>query len=96
MKKGYVYIVTNKTNKVLYTGVTSNLMKRIYDHKSGIASKFTKKYNCNKLVFYNEFPTINEAIMTEKKIKAGSRNSKNKLIESSNPEWTDLSLEWYK
>ncbi len=89
-KKGYVYILTNKTNKVLYVGVTSNLSKRIYEHKNKLVSGFTKKYNVNKLVYYEVYDDILTAIEREKKIKAGSRSKKIALIESMNPTWRDL------
>jgi putative endonuclease len=90
-KGGCVYILTNKDNSVLYTGVTSNLQQRIWQHKTHFFPKsFTAKYNINKLVYYNWFNTIEEAIDEEKRIKAGSRISKIKLIDSMNKEWIDL------
>ena len=82
--------MTNKRNSVLYTGVTSNLKKRIYDHKKKIVEGFTKKYNVNKLVYYEIFNEVQSAIKREKQIKAGSRNKKNELIEKLNPKWNDL------
>ena len=69
MKKGYVYIMTNKYNTVFYTGVTSTLVKRVYEHKIGCGSKFTRKYNLNKMVWFDEYPTIRDAIEAEKRIK---------------------------
>jgi putative endonuclease len=88
---GYVYILSNKNNTVLYTGVTSNLLKRIHEHKSKLfPNSFSSKYNINKLVYYNGFSTIDEAILEEKRIKGGSRLKKNTLIESMNPQWDDL------
>jgi putative endonuclease len=90
-KGGCVYILTNKDNSVLYTGVTSNLQQRIWQHKTHFFPKsFTAKYNINKLVYYNWFNKIEEAIDEEKRIKAGSRISKIKLIDSMNKEWIDL------
>ena len=89
-KKGYVYILTNKNNKVLYTGVTSNLLKRIYEHKNKLVPGFTKKYRVDKLVYYEIYDNILTAIEREKKIKAGSRRKKIELIESMNPTWKDL------
>ncbi|MGA1861994.1 GIY-YIG nuclease family protein [Deferribacter thermophilus] len=89
-KQGYVYILTNKTNTVLYTGVTSNLTKRIYEHRTGAVEGFTKKYNVKKLVYYEVFSDIEEAIKREKQIKGGSRAKKIALIESINPNWEDL------
>ena len=93
-KKGYVYILTNKYNKVLYTGVTSNLENRVFQHKTGIGSKFTKKYNCHKLVYYIISDNIESAIMEEKRIKGLLRRKKIELIESMNPNWIDLSKGW--
>ena len=88
---GAVYILTNKYNKVLYTGVTSNLKFRIFEHKEKIHPKsFTAKYNLNKLVYFKGYNLIEEAIAEEKRIKGGSRAAKIKLIESINPKWNDL------
>jgi len=86
----YIYILTNKYNKVLYTGVTNNLKRRIYEHKEKLIDGFTKQYNVNKLVYYEHFTDINEAIAREKQIKAGSRKKKIDLIEKDNKEWKDL------
>jgi putative endonuclease len=86
----YVYILTNQRNTVLYAGVTSDLEKRIYKHKSKLIAGFTKKYNVNKLVYYEIFEIIDEAIKREKQIKAGTRKKKIKLIENTNPGWNDL------
>ena len=94
MEKLYcVYIMTNKKNTVLYTGITSNLNKRIYEHKENLVEGFTKKYNVHKLVYYEVFNDVEGAISREKQIKAGSRNKKIKLISSLNPEWKDLYTE---
>jgi len=82
--------MTNIGNTVLYTGVTNNLHKRVADHREGRASKFTTKYHITKLVFYESFNRIQDAIAAEKSIKAGSRAKKVKLIESMNPQWQDL------
>jgi len=82
--------MTNKRNTVLYTGVTSNLKKRIYEHKMKLVSSFTKKYNINKLVYYEIFNDAYNAIAREKQIKTGSRQRKVDLINSMNPEWRDL------
>ena len=92
MKRGgCVYILTNKYHKVLYTGVTSNLIKRVPEHASKEKPRaFTAKYNVNKLVYYASFPTIEEAIAEEKRIKGGNRKQKIALIESMNPLWEDL------
>ena len=90
MKKGYVYIVTNSTNNVLYIGVTSNLVKRIYEHKNSFIDGFTKKYGCKKLVYYEIFDDIQEAIKKEKFLKGKKRDYKLALINQFNPEWVDL------
>jgi len=94
MKKSYVYLLTNKNNTVIYTGVTSNLLKRTYQHKTAAFKGFTKKYNCNKLVYFEEFTDINQAISREKQIKSGNRKKKEDLINKNNPEWKDLSDGW--
>ena len=82
--------MTNKMNTVLYVGVTDNLIKRVYQHKNKLADGFTSKYNINKLVYFEIFEDINEAIKREKQIKGGSREKKLKLIKSKNPEFHDL------
>lgn len=90
----YVYIMTNKSNTVLYTGVTNNLERRVYEHKNKLTDGFTKKYNINKLVFFETTNDIKSAIAREKQIKGWLRIKKIKLIETANPEWKDLSVEW--
>jgi len=87
---GYVYILFNERNGTLYTGVTSNLIKRVYEHKSKAVKGFTSKYRVDKLGYYEMYDTIVYAIEREKKIKGGSRKKKLALIESMNPEWKDL------
>jgi putative endonuclease len=90
-KGGCVYIITNKRHTVLYTGVTSDLPDRIKKHKEKFYPKsFTAKYNCDKLVWFETFSQIEEAIDREKQIKAGSREKKIQLINALNPEWKDL------
>lgn len=86
----FIYIMTNKNNKVLYTGVTNNLVRRVYEHKNKLIDGFTKKYNIIKLVYYEIFDNPSSAIHREKKIKAGSRQKKINLINNVNPEWNDL------
>jgi putative endonuclease len=85
-----VYIMTNAHNTVLYTGVTNNLARRVYEHKNGLGGAFTKKYNANKLVYYEVGNNIHAAIAREKQIKGGSRKKKVDLITSQNPTWKDL------
>ena len=89
-KRGYVYLLTNRANKVIYTGVTSDLKKRIYEHKEKLVKGFTQKYKVDKLVYYEVLDRIDEAILREKQIKGGSRYKKIKLIKSLNPEFKDL------
>ena len=86
----YVYIMTNKRNMVLYTGITGDLVRRTYEHKQKILEGFTKKYNINRLVYYEVFNDPENAIAREKQIKAGSRKKKLQLIEGMNPGWKDL------
>jgi putative endonuclease len=87
--------ITNKANTVLYVGVTSNLEARIWEHKQKVHKGFTEKYDCNKLVYYEEYQWIDDAIAREKQIKAGSRKKKIDLIIADNPSWSDLSDGWY-
>ena len=86
----YAYIITNDGNVVLYTGITNDLQRRIYEHRQGIVRGFTSKYNVNKLVWFEKFPSPQEAIAAEKKIKGWTRKKKLKLIEEENPTWKDL------
>ena len=90
MKQPAIYIVTNKKNGVLYTGVTSNIIKRIYEHKYSIKKGFSAKYNCKLLVFFEIHDSLESAINREKQIKAGTRDKKIQLIEEFNSEWRDL------
>ena len=89
--KSYIYILFNIKNGTIYTGVTSDLKKRIYEHKNKTYDGFTAKYDVNKLGYYEEYNDIKRAIEREKQIKAGSRKKKIMLIESMNSEWKDLS-----
>ncbi len=92
----YVYIMFNFRNGTLYTGVTNNLIRRIGEHKSKTVEGFTKKYNIDKLGYYEIYTDITDAIHREKQIKGGSRKAKLKLIESMNPDWEDLYQELIK
>ncbi len=94
MQQSAVYFMTNKSNKVLYIGVTSNLIKRVYQHKIKAYKGFTEKYNCDKLVCFEVFSDINDAISREKQLKKGNRKRKNELVNSMNPTWRDLSEGW--
>jgi putative endonuclease len=94
MKSGFTYIITNNHNTTLYVGVTSDLNNRIKKHKSKFYSKsFSARYNLNKLVYYESYQNISDAIVREKQLKAGSRAKKIKLIKEMNPEWKDLTFE---
>lgn len=89
-RDSYVYLLTNNHNNVLYTGVTSDLIRRIYEHKNKLVKGFTQKYNVDQLVYYEVFPTIMDAIDREKQIKGWSRKKKQDLINVVNPKWDDL------
>lgn len=89
-KQYYVHIMANKINTVLYTGITSDLKKRIWEHKEKVIDGFTKNYNINKLIFFEIYNDPENAILREKQIKAGSRAKKVELIMGINPEWKDL------
>jgi putative endonuclease len=91
MKPGFIYIVTNKYNNTFYIGVTSNLPNRIIEHiEKRYENSFSARYNLNKLVYYEQFQMIGDAIAREKQLKAGSRAKKIELIRSINPNWIDL------
>jgi putative endonuclease len=94
MKQYYVYIMTNRS-KTFYTGVTNNVIRRVYEHKNKMIDGFTKKYNLTNLVYFEETGDILSAITREKQIKGWLRKKKIVLIESVNPEWEDLSERWF-
>ena len=87
---GYVYIISNKNRTVLYTGVTSKLRNRIYEHRQGEGSIFTKKYNCTDLLYFEFFNDIESAIKMEKQMKKWKREYKENVINRQNPDWLDL------
>jgi putative endonuclease len=91
MKSYYVYLLTNWNNRVIYTGVTNDLNRRIYEHKNKLIEGFSKKYNLTKLVYFEETNDINAAIAREKEIKKWRREKKDKLVGQINPSWKDLS-----
>ena len=91
-----VYIMSNVHNTVLFTGVTNSLARRVLEHKSGTGSKFVKKYNVTKLVYFECGEDVSSAILREKQIKAGSRKKKIELVNSMNPEWKDLFDEFFQ
>ena len=86
--------MTTSTNKVLYVGVTNSLKRRMIEHAEGRGSVFTSRYCCDKLVYYESFPDIEQAIAREKQLKGWLRAKKNALVETMNPNWEDLSLSW--
>ena len=94
MKRYYVYIMTNRS-RTLYTGVTNNLEKRVHEHKQRMGSRFTTKYNIDRLVYFEVFSDIRDAIARENQIKGWLRAKKMALIEDVNPRWEDLSADWY-
>jgi putative endonuclease len=89
-KQYYIYIMTNKHNTVLYTGVTNDLKRRVYEHREKMIVGFTKRYNVTKLVYYEICGDVEGAILREKQIKSGSRDKKIKLVQAGNQEWRDL------
>jgi putative endonuclease len=90
MRYYFVCILTNRNNKVLYTGVTNNLYRRVCQHKEGKGSKFTSKYRVTKLVYYEVFENVMDALHREKQLKGGSRQKKVALVNEFNPDWHDL------
>lgn len=96
-KKGFVYFMSNAGNRVIYIGVTSSLTKRVWEHKTGLyPDSFSSKYKLNKLVYWEEYDDIRDAIAREKQLKAGSRKKKVDLIRKENKNWEDLSKDWYE
>ncbi len=93
-RKYYVYLLVNWNNKVIYVGMTSDLQKRIYEHKHKLVKGFTEKYNVNKLVYYEETTDVHTALAREKEIKKWRREKKDNLVKTMNPAWRDLSLQW--
>ena len=89
-KQGFVYILFSKPNGTLYVCVTSDLVKRIYEHKSKLTKGFTQKYNVDKLGYFESYESMESAIMREKQLKAGKRQTKINLIQKQNPKWEDL------
>lgn len=93
MKNYCVYILPNQDTTTLYIGVTNNLQRRMAEHKAGIVEGFTKKYNCTRLVYVEDTPDVMAALAREKQLKKWNREWKNKLIETINPNWQDLSCD---
>lgn len=95
MKNYCVYILTNRLGNVMYIGVTSDLERRLSEHRAKFVQGFTAKYNVQKLVYMESYGDINDAIAREKQLKGWRREKKNTLVETINPEWKDLSEGWY-
>ena len=87
----YIYILTNKSNKVMYVGVTNDLRRRLYEHKNELVDGFTKKYHVHKLVYYERYKEVTDAIAREKELKGLLRRKKDEIVVTMNPEWEDLS-----
>jgi len=96
LKKYYVYLITNKINTVIYAGVTNNLERRMYEYKNGLAKGFSSRYRINKLVYYEEFDYIEDAINREKQLKNWHRQWKINLINEFNPRWRNISEDWQR
>lgn len=96
MKNYCVYILTNRLGNVMYIGVTSDLERRLSEHRAKFVRGFTAKYNVQKLVYMGSYGDINDAIAREKQVKGWRREKKNALVEAVNPEWKDLSEGWYE
>ena len=90
----FTYLVTNRKDGTLYIGVTNDLERRMYEHKNKLIEGFTSKYNLNKLVYFEQFQYVNDAIRREKQFKNWNRQWKIELIEKDNPDWNDLSFDW--
>ncbi|UOY05406.1 GIY-YIG nuclease family protein [Muricauda sp. SCSIO 64092] len=91
----YVYILTNKKNGTLYIGISNDLERRIWEHRNKLVEGFTKKYSLNRLVYFEQYQYVNDAILREKRLKKWKRQWKINLIEEENPEWNDLAIDWF-
>ena len=91
----YLYMMGSSSRRVLYTGVTVPLYKRVWEHKNNLGGYFTSKYKCYRLVYFEQFTDVKTAIAREKEVKGWRREKKNALVESKNPEWRDLAWDWY-
>lgn len=90
----FIYMLTNRWNTVLYTGMTNSLERRVWEHKNKAVPGFTKQYNCDRLVYFEIYTEVDQAIAREAQLKAWSRAKKNALVATTNPEWHDLAAEW--
>jgi putative endonuclease len=91
----YVYMMGSASRRALYTGVTADLRKRVFEHKNDLVDGFTRKYKCHRLVYFEIFTSIIDAIAREKEIKGWRQEKKSKLVESKNPSWKDLAADWF-
>lgn len=96
MNQYFVYLITNKNNTVIYCGMTNDLQRRVFEHKNKLLKGFTSRYNCNKLVYFEEFEIYVDGFTRERQIKSGSRQKKIDLIISNNPDWMDLAEDWFE
>lgn len=94
-KQYFIYMMTNRWKNVLYTGMTNSLEKRVWQHKNKAVPGFTKRYNCDRLVYYEIYDEITQVIAREKQLKNWPRAKKNELVDSLNPAWNDLAADWY-
>ena len=91
----YVYILTNKKNGTLYIGISNDLERRVWEHRNKLIEGFTKKYGLNRLVYFEQYQYVNDAILWEKRLKKWKRQWKINLIEKENPNWNDLAIDWF-
>ena len=94
-KQSYIYMMGSASRRALYTGVTADLRKRVFEHKCDLIDGFTRKYKCHRLVYFEVFASIKDAIAREKEIKGWRREKKDKLVQSKNPTWKDLAEDWF-
>jgi len=94
-KLSYIYMMCSASRRALYTGITAYLRKRVFEHKQDLIEGFTSKYKCHRLVYFETFTHIKDAIAREKEIKGWRREKKNKLVETMNPGWKDLAADWF-
>jgi putative endonuclease len=91
----FIYLIGSASRRTIYTGVTTNLHNRVFEHKNDLIEGFTSKYKCHRLVYFETFGNVTDAIAREKEVKGWRREKKNKLVESKNPGWKDLAADWY-
>jgi putative endonuclease len=91
----HVYMMSSSSRRALYTGVTARLRQRVFEHKNDLVEGFSSKYKCHRLVYFERFTTVVDAIAREKQVKGWRREKKDKLVESMNPAWKDLAADWF-